>query len=126
MVRQVRKGRITRLATCLTLGYFSLDMAGDDAYFLQNGIYRFNGDWKERGLGSLNGKTIEHVDTIEKDGRLYLKLQVNRSTRLRSSILRGCIQDIGKIEPKTRLVDLDADRKRFWLGKLQSINDSLQ
>ena len=88
------------------LGDFSLDKSGDDAYYLQNGIYRFNGKWKERGLGSLNGKTIEHVDTIEKDGRLYLKLQVNRSTRLRSSILRGCIEDIGKIEPKTGLVDL--------------------
>jgi hypothetical protein len=107
------------------LGDFSLDKSGNDAYYLQNGIYQFDGKWKERGLGSLNGKTIEHVDTIEKDGRLYLKLQVTRSTRLRSSILRGHIQDIGKIEPKIRLVDLDADRKRFWLGKLQSVNNKL-
>lgn len=107
------------------LGDFSLDKCGDDAYYLQNGIYRFNGKWKERGLGSLNGKTIEHVDTVEKDGRLYLKLQVTRSTRLRSSILRGRIEDIGKIRPVTRLVDLDADRKRFWLGKLQSVSDKV-
>ena len=31
----------------------------------------------------------------------------------------------GKIAPKTRLVDLDADRKRFWLGKIQSVNDKV-
>lgn len=105
------------------LGDFSLDKSGDDAYYLQNGIYSFNGKWKERGLGSLNGKTIEHVDNVEKDGRLHLKLQVTLSIRLRSSILRGRIKDIGKIKPVTRLVDLDADRKRFWLGKLQSIDD---
>lgn len=107
------------------LGEFSLDKSGDDAYYLQNGIYRFNGRWKERGLGSLNGKTFEHVDTIKKDGRLYLKLQVTRSARLRFAILRGRIEDIGKMEPKIRLVDLDADRKRFWLGKLQSVNDKV-
>jgi hypothetical protein len=107
------------------LGDFSLDKSGDDAYNLQNGIYRFDGKWKERGLGSLNGKTLEHVDTVEKDGRLYLKLQVTRSTRLRSSILQGRIEDIGIIKPVTRLVDLDADRKRFWLGKLQSVNDKV-
>ena len=107
------------------LGEFSIDKSGDDAYYLQNGIYRFNGKWKERGLGSLGGKTIENVETVEKDGRLFLKMNVTRSTRLRSSILRGRIEDIGKIKPVTRLVDLDADRKRFWLGRLQSVNDKV-
>lgn len=107
------------------LGAFSLDKSGEDARYLQNGIYYINGKWKERGLGTLNGRRIEHAETIEKDGRLYLKLEVTRSTRLRSSILRGRIQDIGKIGPKPRLVDLDADRKRFWVGKLTSINDKI-
>ena len=77
------------------------------------------------GLGSLGGKTIENVETVEKDGRLFLKINVPRSARLRSSILRGRIGDIGKIKPVTRLVDLDADRKRFWLGRLQSVNDKV-
>jgi hypothetical protein len=107
------------------LGEFSLDKTGEDAYYLQNGIYRFNGKWKERGLGSLKGKTIEHVDTVEKDGQLYLKLQVTRNSRLRSSILQGRIHDIGKIKPVTRLIDLNADRKRFWLGTLKSVDDEL-
>lgn len=30
------------------LGDFSLDKAGDDAYYLHNGLYRFNGVWKQR------------------------------------------------------------------------------
>lgn len=35
------------------------------------------------------------------------------------------IQDIGKIKPVRRLVNLNADRKRFWLGTLKSIDDRL-
>lgn len=48
------------------LGDFSLDKSGDDAYYLQNGIYRFNGKWKLRGVGSIGGKTVEHVETVER------------------------------------------------------------
>ena len=39
--------------------------------YLQNGIYRVNGKWKERGIG---GKTMENVEAVEKDGRLFLNL----------------------------------------------------
>ena len=35
------------------------------------------------------------------------------------------MQDVGKIAPKTRLADLNADRKRFWLGELHSVNDNV-
>jgi hypothetical protein len=65
------------------LGDFSLDKSGDDAYYLQNGIYRFNAKWKLRGVGKMGGKTVEHVDTIEKDGRLYLVLMPTRSASLK-------------------------------------------
>jgi hypothetical protein len=107
------------------LGDFSLDKSGDDVYYLQNGIYRFNGKWKLRGVGSIAGKTVEHVETIEKDGRLYLVLAPTRSASLRECIIQGRIQDIGKIRPIKRLVNLNADRKRFWLGTLISIDDDL-
>jgi hypothetical protein len=107
------------------LGEFSLDKTGDDIYYLQNGIYRFNGKWKLRGVGSIGGRTVEHVDTIEKDGRLYLVLTPIRNASLRECIIQGRIQDIGKIRPTRRLIDLDADRKRFWLGSLKSIDDEI-
>jgi uncharacterized protein YfeS len=42
---------------------------------------------------------------------------------LRSSILQDKIKDIGKIKPKTREFNLNADRKRFWLGRIESMDD---
>lgn len=105
------------------LGEFSLDKSGKDAYYLQNGIYRFNGKWKLRGVGNVGGKTVEHVETIENDGRLYLVLTPTRSASLRECIIQGRIQDIGKIRPYRRLVNLNADRKRLWLGTLKSIDE---
>jgi len=48
------------------LGDFSLDKQGNDVYYLQNGIYRFNESWKNRGLGNLGSKKIEHLETYVK------------------------------------------------------------
>ncbi len=105
-----------------SLGAFSFDKSADDVFYLQNGFYRFNGSWKQRGLGHLGTKEIEHLDTFERDGKLYYRFKVLRSSRLRSSILQDKIQDIGKIKPFIREVNLNADRKRFWLGNLTAIN----
>ena len=91
-------------------------------FVLQNGIYRFNGKWKKRGIGNLGNKQIEHFDTLEKDGRLYYKFKVLRTSRLRSSILQESISGIGKFKEYEREVNLNADRKRFWLGKITEIN----
>ena len=105
-----------------TLGAFSFDKSADDVFYLQNGFYRFNGIWKQRGLGHLGTKEIEHLDTFEKDGKLYYRFKVLRSSRLRSSILQNKIADIGKIKIFEREVNLNADRKRFWLDNLTGIN----
>jgi len=107
------------------LGNFNFEKEGDDVYYLQNGIYRFNGKWKQRGFGKLKGKDIEHLETVERNDRLYYKLKVLRNTRIRSSILQNRIKDIGEIRPITRLVNVNADRKRFWLGALNSIEDKV-
>lgn len=107
------------------LGDFSFDDDAKDVFVLQNGFYRFNGSWKQRGLGKLNGKEIEHLDTFEKDGRLYYRFVVNRNNRLRSSILQDKICDIGKIKPTTREFNLNANRKRFWLGKIENMDDKI-
>ena len=105
------------------LGSFSFDNQADDVFVLQNGFYRFNGKWKQRGLGKLGTKEIEHLDTFEKDGRLYYRFNVLRNNRLRSSIIQNKIQDIGKIKPITREFNLNADRKRFWLGMIENMDD---
>jgi hypothetical protein len=112
------------------LGDFSLADFATDVYYLQNGIYRFNGKWKQRGFGKLDGKDIEHLDTVESDGRLYYRLKLRRNTRLRSSILQNRLSEIGEIKPVTREINLNADRKRFWLGTITSVelrefNDSM-
>ena len=107
------------------LGDFSFDNEADDVFVLQNGFYRFNGKWKQRGLGKLGTREIEHLDTFEKDGRLYYRFKVLRNNRLRSSILQDKIKDIGKIKPITREFNLNADRKRFWLGRIASMDDKI-
>ncbi|NIP62409.1 MAG: hypothetical protein GWN01_16675 [Nitrosopumilaceae archaeon] len=97
--------------------------SGNDVYVLQNGIYRFNGNWKKRGIGNLGTKQIEHIDIIEKDGKLYQVLKILRSGRLRTSILSDSISDIGKFKTIERCVNLNADQKRMWFEKIRSVND---
>ena len=107
------------------LGKFSLENEANDVFFLQNGFYRFDGKWKQRGLGKLGTKEIEHLDTFEKDGKLFYRFKVTRSNRLRSSILSNKLSEIGKITEKTREVNLNADKKRFWLDELTGINHKM-
>jgi len=95
---------------------------GEDVFVLQNGFYRFNEKWKQRGLGKLGTREIEHLDTFEKDGRLYYRFNMLRNNRLRSSIREDKISEIGKIKPITREFNLNADRKRFWLGQIESMD----
>ena len=71
----------------------------------------------------LNGKKIEHLDTIEKNGNLYQFMKVLRVGRLRTSILSDSIRDIGKFKTVQRLVNLNADRKRMWFEDLKNVND---
>ena len=75
---------------------FSYDNSRNDVYVLQNDIYRFNDKWKKRGIGNLGSKEIEHLEIFERDGKLYYRFKMNRSNRLRSSIISNKIKDIGK------------------------------
>jgi Iap family predicted aminopeptidase len=78
------------------LGDFKFENSGDDVYVLQNGIYRFNGKWKKRGIGKLGIKPIEHMETIEKNGELYQVFKLLRVNRLRTCILNNSLSEIGK------------------------------
>jgi len=75
------------------LGEFSFERQASDCYLLQNGYYRMNGKWKNRGIASMNSKTIKHLDTYVKNEKLFLKIQESRSTLLRSGIILNRIDD---------------------------------
>jgi len=107
------------------LGEFSFDNSAEDTFVLQNGINRFNGEWKKRGIGKLGSKRIEDLKTYEKNGRLYSKFKILRVGRLRQSIWQNTISDIGKFKEIEREVNLNADRKRFWLGTIKSTDDKI-
>ncbi len=92
---------------------------------IQNGMVRSNGLWKLRGVGFDRAKNIpiEHIETTgTKDGRVVLTLKRLRPQRLKSAILTGRIRDVGKFLTYTKEINLNADSKRFWLGKLTSIH----
>lgn len=107
------------------LGEFSFVKHADDCYILQNGYNYMNGQWKNRGIASMGGKTINHLETFVKDGKLFLKLEELRNTRLRSGIILNKIHEIGNLRVKIRQIDPNADNKRLWLGEITSINDKI-
>jgi len=107
------------------LGEFSFEGSADDMFFLQNGFYRKNGVWKQRGFGKLSGKEIEHLETFEKDGKLFYKIRIMRNSRLRTSIIQNKISEIGKIKEVVKQFNLNGDRKRLWLGKIESIDSKI-
>ncbi|QMU54803.1 MAG: DNA polymerase [Nitrosopumilus sp.] len=110
------------------LGSMKLDNEGQDVIFLSNGFYRFNGTWKKRGIGYDNSRKqeIEHTDTIiDKDGNLCIMVQTTRTTHIKSGILYNKLSDVGKIEPYSKKINLNSDKKRNWFSELKSLNDKL-
>jgi hypothetical protein len=107
------------------LGDFALKQSADDLFCIQNGINRWNGKWKERGIGMKKGKSIENFEIIEHDRHLYMKLKVDRVTNLKSAIIQNRISDIGAFKEEVRKIGLNGDRKRMWLAKLISLDNSM-
>lgn len=107
------------------IGEFSYEGSAVDVFFLQNGFYRFNKKWKQRGFGKLSGKEIEHLETFEKNGKLFYKIKILRNSRLRTSIIQNQISEIGKIKEIIKQFNLNADRKRLWLGKIESVDSKV-
>ena len=107
------------------LGEFSFVKSANDTEIYQNGYNKMNGEWKKRGIASINGKTINHIDTFKKDGKLYMKVEEQRNTRLRSGIMLNRIHEIGNIKPVIRQINPNADSKRFWLGEITDIDEKI-
>lgn len=110
------------------LGGMKLADSCNDLYCIQNGFRRSNGNWKLRGLGFDKEKNvaIEHVDTVEtSDGRVVLVLERQRPQRLKSAIKSGKIREIGKFKIYKKEIDLNADKKRFWLQRITTVHSDL-
>ncbi len=111
------------------LGEMKLDKKAEDVYYLSNGYYRFNGIWKNRGIGNdPNEKNveIEHKDTIENnEGQLYIEVETTQLQKLKSAIIRNLHKDIGVIRKYQKKVFLNSDRKRLWNRNLVRINDGV-
>lgn len=108
------------------LGEMKVDKKGDDAIFLSNGFYRFDGRWKQRGVGYDREKKveIEHLNTrISDEGQLYIAVKTTRTMHVKSAILYNKLKSIGKIEEYKKKINLNSDKKRFWSGELTSLND---
>ncbi len=105
------------------IGKFSLKKSADDVFMLQNGYYRYDGIWTSRGFGKDADKEVEHLKTRVKDGKLYLDLKEKRVTRLRTAILEKRINDIGRFYVKTKELNLNTDRKRYWYTDLEEVNN---
>ena len=73
----------------------------------------------------IGNKQIEHLDTIEKDGKLYQVFNLLRVNRLRTAILSDSIDEIGKFKTVERLVNLNADKKRLWFQEIKNIEDKI-
>lgn len=105
------------------LGQFALKDRADDIFCIQNGINRFNGKFKNRAIGKMKGRTIENPEIFECDGKVYIPLRVERVTNLKSAIYQNRISEIGKFTEVTREIDLNADQKRLWIGRLTSLKN---
>ena len=109
------------------LGEGKLDKHADDVIFLSNGFYRFNGKWKQRGVGYDREKKAEiaHLDTrIGEDGQLYILVETTKTIHIKSGLLYNRYKDIGKIEKYEKKTGLNSDMKRFWLAALPSFHDN--
>ena len=106
------------------LGQFKHEKSANDTYIIQNGINRMNNEWKNRGIFIKNGKRFEHLDTVIRDGTAYMIYQQHKPNTLRASIISGDISKIARFETFEKRIDLNADRKRDWVGqRLERIDD---
>jgi len=60
---------------------------------------------------------------VDKEGQLCIMVQTTRTTHIKSGILYNKLKDGGKIEPYSKKINLNSNKKRNWFSELQSLND---
>ena len=66
------------------------------------------------GVSEASDRQIEHLDIIDKDGNLCIMIQIARTKHIKSEILYNKLKDVGKIEPYSKKIILNSDKKRYW------------
>lgn len=103
------------------IGNFSLDVEGE-AYLLQNGFYRIGEKFRNRGLAKIGKDAISELEPfVDKDGKVKYTFEQNKVGTLRENLNRGTFENIGKFTKITRDFNINADRGRFWIGKLTDV-----
>ena len=102
------------------LGDFTLDAQGE-AYLLQNGFYRVGGKFRNKGFANIGNDAIESLEPFEQDGKIKYTFEMTKVGTLKQNLLRGTFDNIGKFSKITRDLDINADRGRFWIGRLTDV-----
>ena len=64
------------------------------------------------------------MDTwIGNDGQLFIKVKSTKTTHIKGGIKYNRIKDIGKIGEYEKKINLNSDKKRFWVADLESLKD---
>jgi len=69
---------------------------------------------------------IEHLDTkVDADGQPYILVETTRTTHIKSGILYDRLRLVGSIEEYEKKINLNSDRKRFWLDNLAHLDQQV-
>ena len=59
--------------------------------------------------------------TYEEDGKIKYTFEMTKVGTLKENLRRGTFDNIGKFSKVTRDLDINADRGRFWIGRLTDV-----
>ena len=93
-----------------------------DAYLLQNGFYKVGEKFRIKGLAKIGKDTISEIEPfVDKDGKIKYTFEQTKVGTLRENLNRGTFDNIGKFTKVTKTLDINADRGRFWIGRLTDV-----
>jgi hypothetical protein len=73
-------------------------------------------------LAKVGKDTISELEPfVDKDGKIKYTFEITKVGTLKDNLKRGTFDNIGKFTTITRDLDINADRGRFWIGKLTDV-----
>lgn len=88
---------------------------------LQNGFYRVGDKFRNRGLAKIGKDQYQRLNPLWIKTARSNTLEQNKVGTLRENLNRGTFENIGKFTKITRDFNINADRGRFWIGKLTDV-----
>lgn len=56
---------------------------------------------------------------------MYVKVKTTKTIHIKGGIIYNKIKDIGKIKKYEKKINLNSDKKRFWIGDLKSLKEKV-